>query len=74
MSYGAGLPVKVGSTTSAPAIEATVRRQMFLEPAVSRDPPPVVRVTPIFGGVMVHVTYTDADTGSPVAIGFSVER
>lgn len=72
--YGAGLPRQIGETTSAAAIEATVRSQLFAEPAVNQSPAPIVRVTPIIGGVAVQVTYQDAATGEPVALGFSLER
>lgn len=74
VGYGAGLPRQIGETTQSATIEANVRLQLFAEPAVSQDPPPMVSASPILGGVAVHVTYRDADTGEPVALGFSVER
>lgn len=73
VEYGAGLPREIGETTRAAQIEAKVRRQMFLEPAVVREPPPKVQVSTFFGGVTVNVSYTDAVTGDPVVLGFTVE-
>jgi hypothetical protein len=74
LSYGAGLPAQVGETTSARAIEAAVRRQMLTEPGVAHQPPPTVSVTPIFGGVIVKVTYRDKATGQQSQVGITVER
>lgn len=74
MEYGAGLPQQVGETTRSSTIEALVRRQMFLEPVVEQSPPPNVQVSSIVGGVSVHIQYQDAFIGTPVGIGFSVER
>lgn len=74
VTYGAGLPSQIGETTSTQTIEALVREQMGLEPAVAMDPFPTVSVTPIYGGMIVHISYVDAITGSPVALGFSVTR
>lgn len=72
--YGAGLPAQIGETTSSAEIEAIVRRQMFYEPAVARDPPPTVKVTTIFGGMTVQIAYTDAQTTQAVGLGFTLER
>lgn len=74
LDYGAGLPGQVGETTSVIGIEGIVRRQMFREDAVSQDPPPTVKATPIIGGVTVHITYIDALTGRTANIGFTAER
>lgn len=74
LGYGAGLPRQIGETTLSATIEANVRRQLFEEQGVSQDPPPTVSVSPILGGMAVHVTYYDDVTGEPVALGFSVER
>ncbi len=71
--YGGGLPAKVGETTSPAVIGTAVRRQLFLEAAVAREPPPQVRAVPVFGGVNVRVSYTDAETGEAAVAGFTVE-
>ncbi len=64
LSYGAGLPVMVGTTVSAQQIKAIIRRQMILETAVSQQPEPVVVMQ---GGqpgtVFATVSYNDAQTG-----------
>lgn len=73
-TYGAGLPQEVGNATTSLAVEAVVRRQMFTEPVVSQEPPPVVQATPILGGVVVRISYVDRVTSEPVPIGFTVER
>lgn len=74
LDYGAGLPAKVGETTRVANLEAVVRSQILREAGVAQDPPPEVVVTEIFAGAIVNVTYTDAATGAPVPIGFTVER
>lgn len=73
LDYGAGLPRRVGETTLSANLDAVVRHQILLEEAVSWDPPPTVRVTPFFGGAVVHITYVDAVTGSQSTLGFRVE-
>jgi len=72
--YGAGLPAKVGQTTKAADLHATVRRQMFHEAVVQQDPPPAVTVQHGYLATTIAIQYTDAETGQPVGIGFTVER
>jgi hypothetical protein len=72
--YGAGLPRRIGTTNSANTIGAVVRRQLFSEGAVSQEPPPDVRIVPFFGGMSIHVTYADAETGDAMIAGFNVSR
>lgn len=74
LGYGAGLPAEIGATTQAAQIEATVRRQLLVEEGIAQQPPPTVRTTPIFGGVIVHVAYRDRATGQQTTVGFTVER
>jgi hypothetical protein len=74
LSYGAGLPAQVGETTSARAIEASVRRQLLTEVGIASQPPPTVKVTPIFGGCIVAVSYRDRATGLQSQVGITVER
>jgi phage baseplate assembly protein W len=74
-AYGAGLAQFIGSPTSAARIRAVVRSQIFREPAVARQPEPVIDV--IFGGngdgsVYVGIRYVDADTGETQLLSFSV--
>lgn len=64
LTYGAGLPVMVGTTVSAQQITAIIRRQMSLETAVLQQPEPVVvmqKGQP--GTVFATVSYQDAQTG-----------
>lgn len=74
LSYGAGLPRRIGDTINAELLEGVVRRQTWLEPAVQQDPPPVVTVAPVLGGVTIHLSYVDATTGASASAGFTVER
>jgi hypothetical protein len=74
LDYGAGLPARIGELRDTAAIEAVVRRQMLLEPAVAADPPPEVTVTEITNGVSVSIRYRDAVTGEPVLLGFNTTR
>lgn len=71
-SYGAGLPEKVGSISSAAELQALVFSQMLLEPVVAQDPPPNVSVTAVPNGVAILVMYNDAITGEPVTLGFDI--
>jgi hypothetical protein len=64
LTYGAGLPAKVGQPVDANAIQAIIQTQMLLEPAVAKNPLPIVTVsTDNLGTVYAAVTYADADTG-----------
>lgn len=71
-TYGAGLASKIGQPFDAAACEALVRSQIFLESAVSRQPAPVITVTQLANGLFVSIAYTDATTGTPVALSFDV--
>lgn len=71
-SYGAGLAAKIGQPFDAATCEALVKAQIFLEPAVARDPAPVISVTQIADGLFVSIQYTDSDTGQIVPLSFSV--
>ena len=60
---GAGLAGFVGQPTDAAAIRAVIRMQMLREPAVAREPEPVIEVQADPGGTLsVQVRYADADT------------
>jgi len=72
--YGAGLPAKVGQTVDIPGIRALIRGQILLEDAVARTPIPQITVVEIPNGVSVTVNYTDASTGNPAVLSFSVNR
>lgn len=72
--YGAGLPAKVGDTIDIPGITALIRGQILLEDAVAKTPAPQINVVEIPSGVSVTVNYTDAATGNPAVLSFSVNR
>jgi hypothetical protein len=72
--YGAGLPRRVGSTNSPMTIGTVARHQLHSEAAVSQEPPPQVRVIPFFGGMTVHITYADSETGDAISAGFDIEK
>ncbi|KTR90451.1 hypothetical protein [Pantoea dispersa] len=72
--YGAGLGKKVGETLKPGEWRALIRGQMLLEDAVSRHPPPAVKLALIEGGISVSIAYTDAITGTPETLHFDVMR
>ena len=70
--YGAGLPGLVGSVFEVAQVETIIASQLRLEAGVAQSPPPQVVVTPFAAGMTVVVRYTDAATGAPSVLGFSV--
>lgn len=72
--YGAGLPAKVGDNVDIPVLTALIRGQILLEDAVAKTPAPQITVVEIPGGVSATVNYTDASTGTPAILSFSVNR
>ncbi len=75
-TYGAGLPGYVGRPTASGQIEATVRSQMLLEPAVARFPSPSVTITdqPETGlGVFeLLIRYQDAATSQDASLSVAM--
>ena len=73
--YGAGLGRYVGQPIDAAGIEALIRSQMELEPAVAREPEPVVIVrADAAGSLFVQVRYADADTAESRALNIELPR
>ena len=73
--YGAGLARFVGQPIDTAGIEALIRSQMLLEPAVAVDPAPVVLVRPDPGGTLyVQVRYADAETAQATTLNIQVPR
>ena len=72
--YGAGLPAEVGKLADERRIKGLIQSHIFLEPVVLKNPPPVVIVTPIMGGVAVRIQYADAQTGQTATLAFNVNR
>src|SRR4051812_13986048 len=67
--YGAGLGRFVGQPTDAAGIQALIREQMRLEPAVADDPEPVILVQSDPGGLLsVEIRYADAQTTDAKAL------
>lgn len=74
LDYGAGLPRFIGSVSLPSTIESAVRSQLTRELAVSKTPPPTVKVTPIPNGASVNVTYLDALLGKSVSLSFDINE
>lgn len=72
LTYGAGLASYVGQTLDLSGLQALILTQISLESAVAADPPPVVTVKTIPGGIYVQILYVDADTGKQVNLSFDV--
>jgi phage baseplate assembly protein W len=71
--YGAGLGRFLGQPINVQALTAVVRSQIFLEAAVNQTPAPVITLTAQKGGtVLCHILYTDAESGKPVPLQFSI--
>lgn len=70
--FGGGLSTYIGTPTGAATIDGVIRTQLFLEPAVSQTPIPVITVTPISSGLNVVIQYVDDDTGAPAVLNFNV--
>jgi hypothetical protein len=72
--YGAGLGRYVGALMNIPEIISLIRGQILLEDCVSKQPPPVIAVTPSNDSLSVNISYTDAPLGEPVTLSFEVNR
>jgi phage baseplate assembly protein W len=71
--YGAGLPRFLGQPLNIRAITAVIRSQIFLEESVSQTPAPVITLTAKKdGSVLCHILYTDAASGKPTPLQFSI--
>lgn len=72
-TYGAGLGRFMGQPLNKPAMTAIIRSQIFLEAAVSQTPAPIITLTAQKdGSVLCHILYSDAETGKPVPLSFSI--
>lgn len=72
--YGAGVPRKVGSPGNVPATRALIRGQMLLEPAVARNPFPVIELTQDNNTESAAIRYTDANTATPQFVSFDISQ
>lgn len=78
-TYGAGLPAYVGQTTDVAKITALILSQMLLESVVAPSPPPVITVGPATvttdaTALQVSIEYTDAPSGEPQTLSFSLSK
>ncbi len=76
LDYGAGLARFIGQPVSVAQIRAVIRSQIFKEPAVARQPEPLIDVQTAPGGasgtVYVHIRYVDAESSQTQIISFSL--
>lgn len=73
LDYGAGLAQFIGQPVDVARIQGVIRSQIFLESAVARSPEPQITVQAVATGeVFVTVLYTDAPSGQPQVLSFSV--
>jgi phage baseplate assembly protein W len=76
LDYGAGLARFIGQPINAQQIKAVVRSQIFKEPAVARQPEPVIDVEAPPGGaagtVYVYIRYVDSESRQTQVLSFSV--
>jgi len=70
LTYGAGLPKRIGSTIDISEMNSLIASQMFLEQSVVQNPAPQINTTPISNGLEVDITYVEQDSGSPVNLNF----
>lgn len=67
--YGAGLARFIGQPVSSAAIRAAIRAQIFREPAVARQPEPVIDIAAGPPGTLsIAIRYTDAGSAEPVSL------
>jgi phage baseplate assembly protein W len=72
-SYGAGLPTFIGDPVNVARIQAVIRKQIFLEAIVARDPSPVITVTAqADNSVFVDIKYVDTTTSQQVVVSAQV--
>lgn len=71
--YGAGLAHFVGRPVETAGVEALIRAQMALEPAVAQIPEPVITVSSdVTGRLYVQIRYADSTTAVSSALSVSV--
>jgi hypothetical protein len=77
LSYGAGLPQRIGRPARASTIQSIVMSQIVNEKTVAPEPAPKVRVTESqsnLGAFIIEINYTDALGGDPVSLTFSTSN
>ena len=74
LSYGAGVPQRIGDTLDVDVITGVVTDQVLKEATVARDPAPIITVTPILNGVFVSIVYSSSITGQQISLSFDVNN
>ena len=74
LTYGAGIPQRIGDTLDADLIMGVVAAQVRKEATVATRPAPVITVLPILNGVNVSIKYQSAITGQQVALSFDASN
>lgn len=73
--YGAGLPSFVGQTLSLDTfdqVKSLITSQIFLEEAVSQNPPPQIFLQTIQAGLFCQIEYTDNPSKQAIVLTFDV--
>lgn len=74
VTYGAGVPQRIGDTLDANVITGVVSAQVRKEATVATQPAPVITVMPILNGVNVTIKYMSAITGQQAALTFDASN
>ncbi|MDN8027906.1 phage tail protein [Burkholderia multivorans] len=73
-TFGAGLPRKIGSTISIPAVRAIVRSVVYSFHSVCRSPAPTIDVQPFNDGATINIQYVNAVTGETDTLYFDINK
>ncbi|GBR06979.1 phage tail protein [Acetobacter oeni] len=69
LTYGAGLPGRVGGIDTPADLQAIILQQMTLEAVVSSNPSPAVSVNSVsLGEIQIVITYVSNSTGGTVTL------
>lgn len=74
LTYGGGVPGRVGDVADVALINSVIRSQIALEAAVARSPAPVITVTPILNGISVYIKFWSASTGQEKTLSFNINE
>lgn len=74
LTYGGGVPQRVGLPLDLALISAVIRSQIALEATVARSPAPTINVTEILNGVSVSILFYSAVTGQQQTLSFHVNQ
>ena len=76
-TYGEGLPRLIGQPGQAFEISARIKSGLAQEAAVAQTPPPQITVTPTQAdptAYAISIGYTDAETGAPTVLAFTLSN